>query len=621
MFERFSDRAGRVIVFAQEEARTLTHSYIGPEHILLGLIHEGEGVAAKSLENLGISLDAVREQVQEIIGQGQQAPPGQIPFTPRGKEVLELSLREALQLGHTYIGTEHILLGLIREGEGVAAHVLHKLGADLNRVRPMVVQVLSGYQGDEHQSEEHQSEEHHGEEHQGSGVGPAEGSPAGSLVLDHFGRNLTQTAREGKLDPVIGRGKEIERVMQVLCRRDHNNVLLVGDPGIGTGIIVEGIATHMVEGEVPERLRGKWILEVSHSTYQEWSMRNGVEADLVPSLVRGLRGVDDVILYVNGLRSLTSTALSDREHGLAGLSALMTGTDQQIIGVLTPAEFDHVGHAAPALAEAFQVMRVAQLSVAHVVAYLKRQRDRYEAYHRVSITDAALVSAAFLADRYLDHSVLPQKALALIDDACARLNVERQMTPAALAELDQRIAQVRRQTGSAIDVMDFEKAMFLRDEEKMLLGRKLELEQQWKSDDADIVAEVDEERIAEVVADLLGEPELTKLTGEASGATGGARLQAHLGASLTTGHATAYEELLADQLRVLGPDHPDTLTTRNNLAYWRGRAGDPAGAATAYEELLTDQLWVLGRENPDTLTTRNNLAYWQGRATDSLDVQ
>src|SRR5207249_1532162 len=240
MFERFTDRARRVVVLAQEEARMLNHNYIGTEHVLLGLIHEGEGVAAKALESLGISLEAVRSQVEEIIGQGQAAPTGHIPFTPRAKKVLELSLREALQLGHNYIGTEHILLGLIREGEGVAAQVLQKLGADLNRVRQQVIQLLQGYAG----------------KCEGQ---PGEAAPQGSMVLDQFGRNLTQLARDAKLDPVIGREKEIERVMQVLSRRTKNNPVLIGEPGVGKTAIVEGLATKIVKGDVPETLKGKQI--------------------------------------------------------------------------------------------------------------------------------------------------------------------------------------------------------------------------------------------------------------------------------------------------------------------------------------------------------------------------
>ena len=246
MFERFTDRARRVVVLAQEEARMLNHNYIGTEHILLGLIHEGEGVAAKALESLNISLEAVRQQVEEIIGQGQAAPTGHIPFTPRAKKVLELSLREALQLGHNYIGTEHILLGLIREGEGVAAQVLVKLGADLSRVRQQVIQLLSGYAGSK-------------ESGAPTGGGSTESAPSGSLVLDQFGRNLTQLAREKKLDPVIGRTREIERVMQVLSRRTKNNPVLIGEPGVGKTAIVEGLAQNIVDDNVPETLHAKQL--------------------------------------------------------------------------------------------------------------------------------------------------------------------------------------------------------------------------------------------------------------------------------------------------------------------------------------------------------------------------
>jgi ATP-dependent Clp protease ATP-binding subunit ClpC len=286
MFERFTDRARRVVVLAQEEARMLNHNYIGTEHILLGLIHEGEGVAAKALESLGISLEAVRSQVEEIIGQGQAAPTGHIPFTPRAKKVLELSLREALQLGHNYIGTEHILLGLIREGEGVAAQVLQKLGADLNRVRQQVIQLLSGYTG-------------------GKGEGqPGEQAPQGSMVLDQFGRNLTQLARESKLDPVIGREKEIERVMQVLSRRTKNNPVLIGEPGVGKTAIVEGLASKIVKGEVPETLKGKQIYTLDLGALVAGSRYRGDFEERLKKVLKEIKTRGDIVLFIDELHTL-----------------------------------------------------------------------------------------------------------------------------------------------------------------------------------------------------------------------------------------------------------------------------------------------------------------------------
>ena len=282
MFERFTDRARRVVVLAQEEARMLNHNYIGTEHILLGLIHEGEGVAAKALEALTISLEGVRAQVEEIIGQGQQAPSGHIPFTPRAKKVLELSLREALQLGHNYIGTEHILLGLIREGEGVAAQVLVKLGADLNRVRQQVIQLLSGYQGKE-----------------AATTGPAEGTPSTSLVLDQFGRNLTQAAREGKLDPVIGREKEIERVMQVLSRRTKNNPVLIGEPGVGKTAIVEGLAQAIVKGDIPETLRDKQVYSLDLGALVAGSRYRGDFEERLKKVLKEIRTRGDIVLFID----------------------------------------------------------------------------------------------------------------------------------------------------------------------------------------------------------------------------------------------------------------------------------------------------------------------------------
>ena len=296
MFERFTDRARRVVVLAQEEAKMLNHNYIGTEHILLGLIHEGEGVAAKALESLGISLDAVREQVQDIVGQGQQQPTGHIPFTPRAKKVLELSLREALQLGHNYIGTEHILLGLIREGEGVAAQVLVKLGADLNRVRQQVIQLLSGYQGKEQVQ---------------VGANETAAGPAGSQILDQFGRNLTQAARDNKLDPVIGREKEIERVMQILSRRSKNNPVLIGEPGVGKTAVVEGLAQAIVKGDVPETLKDKQLYSLDLGSLIAGSRYRGDFEERLKKVTKEIRTRGDIIVFIDEIHTLVGAGAAE----------------------------------------------------------------------------------------------------------------------------------------------------------------------------------------------------------------------------------------------------------------------------------------------------------------------
>jgi len=320
MFERFTDRARRVVVLAQEEARLLNHNYIGTEHILLGLIHEGEGVAAKSLEALDIKLEQVRGQVEEIIGPGQQAPSGHIPFTPRAKKVLELSLREALQLGHNYIGTEHILLGLIREGEGVAAQVLVKLGADLHRVRQQVIQLLSGYQGKE----------------PATSGGPAEGTPSTSLVLDQFGLNLTQAAREGALDPVIGREKEIERVMQVLSRRTKNNPVLIGEPGVGKTAVVEGLAQNVVRGEIPETLKDKQIYSLDLGALVAGSRYRGDFEERLKKVLKEIRTRGDIILFIDEIHTLVGAGAAEGAIDAASiLKPMLARGELQTIGATT----------------------------------------------------------------------------------------------------------------------------------------------------------------------------------------------------------------------------------------------------------------------------------------------
>jgi len=491
MFERFTDRARRVVVLAQEEARMLNHNYIGTEHILLGLIHEGEGVAAKALESLGISLEAVRQQVEEIIGQGQQAPSGHIPFTPRAKKVLELSLREALQLGHNYIGTEHILLGLIREGEGVAAQVLVKLGADLNRVRQQVIQLLSGYQGKE----------------PATAGGPQEGTPSSSLVLDQFGRNLTAAAREGQLDPVIGRAKEIERVMQVLSRRTKNNPVLVGEPGVGKTAIVEGLAQDIVRGEVPETLKDKQLYTLDLGALVAGSRYRGDFEERLKKVLKEIKTRGDIVLFIDEMHTLVGAGAAEGAIDAASiLKPMLARGELQTIGATTLDEYRKHIEKDAALERRFAPVQVDAPDVEHTVEILKGLRDRYESHHRVSITDGALESAARLSDRYISDRQLPDKAIDLIDEAGSRLRIRRMTAPPDLREFDDRIADVRKEKESAIDAQDFEKAASLRDVEKNLLAEKAEREREWKAGDLDVVAEVDEKLIGEVLALMTGIP-------------------------------------------------------------------------------------------------------------------
>ena len=498
MFERFTDRARRVVVLAQEEARMLNHNYIGTEHILLGLIHEGEGVAAKGMESLGISLEAVRAQVEEIIGQGQQAPSGHIPFTPRAKKVLELSLREALQLGHNYIGTEHILLGLIREGEGVAAQVLVKLGADLNRVRQQVIQLLSGYQGKETVAQ----------------GGPAEGTPSTSLVLDQFGRNLTAAAREGKLDPVIGRDLEIERVMQVLSRRTKNNPVLIGEPGVGKTAVVEGLAQAIAKNDVPETLKDKQLYSLDLGALVAGSRYRGDFEERLKKVLKEIKTRGDIILFIDEIHTLVGAGAAEGAIDAASiLKPMLARGELQTIGATTLDEYRKHVEKDAALERRFQPIQVKEPSVAHTIEILKGLRDRYETHHRVSITDGALAAAANMADRYVSDRFLPDKAIDLIDEAGSRLRIKRMTAPVELREFDEKIAAARKAKESAIDGQDFEGAAALRDKEKTLIEERTAAEKNWKATDLDKVTEVDEELIAQVLSASTGIP-VFKLTEE-----------------------------------------------------------------------------------------------------------
>ncbi|MCX7538900.1 ATP-dependent Clp protease ATP-binding subunit [Corynebacterium sp. P5875] len=519
MFERFTDRARRVIVLAQEEARMLNHNYIGTEHILLGLIHEGEGVAAKALESMGISLDAVRQEVEEIIGHGTQPHTGHIPFTPRAKKVLELSLREGLQMGHKYIGTEFLLLGLIREGEGVAAQVLVKLGADLPRVRQQVIQLLSGYEGSQGDSPEGGPS---GPEAVGAGANPTgrTGGPAGersnSLVLDQFGRNLTIAAKEGKLDPVVGREKEIERIMQVLSRRTKNNPVLIGEPGVGKTAVVEGLALDIVNGKVPETLKDKQVYSLDLGSLVAGSRYRGDFEERLKKVLKEINQRGDIILFIDEIHTLVGAGAAEGAIDAASLlKPKLARGELQTIGATTLDEYRKHIEKDAALERRFQPVQVPEPSVEMTIEILKGLRDRYEAHHRVSITDGALAAAANLSDRYINDRFLPDKAVDLIDEAGARMRIKRMTAPEGLREIDERINDVRREKEAAIDEQDFEKAAGLRDKERKLGEERAEKEKQWRSGDLEEVAEVGEEQIAEVLGNWTGIP-VFKLTEEES---------------------------------------------------------------------------------------------------------
>ncbi len=508
MFERFTDRARRVVVLAQEEARLLNHSYIGTEHILLGLIHEGEGVAAKAMESLGISLEAVRSQVEEIIGQGGSSPSGHIPFTPRAKKVLELSLREALQLGHNYIGTEHILLGLIREGEGVAAQVLVKLGADLSRVRQQVIQLLSGYQGG-----------------QGKGEPPAAGSASSgqkeepgekgsSQILDQFGRNLTQLAREKKLDPVIGRSRELERVMQILSRRTKNNPVLIGEPGVGKTAIVEGLAQKIVNNDIPDTLRNKQLYTLDLGALVAGSRYRGDFEERLKKVLKEIRTRGDIILFIDEIHTLVGAGAAEGAIDAASiLKPMLARGELQTIGATTLDEYRKHLEKDAALERRFQPVKVEEPTLAHTIEILKGVREKYEAHHRVTITDQAIVAAANLADRYNSDRHLPDKAIDLIDEAGSRLRIKRMSTPPDLKELEGKLTEVQEAKKRAVEEQHFEEAGRLRDQERSLLEEKAAKEAEVKASGVDLFDEVDEEAIAEVLSIWTGIP-VYKLTEE-----------------------------------------------------------------------------------------------------------
>jgi len=505
LFERFTERARRVMVLAQEEARLLNHNFIGTEHLLLGLIHEGEGVAAKALEQLGISLEAVREKVEETMGAPSTAAGGSPPFTPRAKKVLELSLREALQLGHNYIGTEHILLGLVREGEGVAARVLVDLGADLSRVRQQVIQLLSG-SGSQ------------GREGAGSSGGVASSggqeAPSGSLVLDQFGRNLTQLARDKKLDPVIGREREIERVMQVLSRRQKNNPVLIGEPGVGKTAIVEGLSQKIVINDVPDTLKGKQLYTLDLGALVAGSRYRGDFEERLKKVLKEIRTRGDIVLFIDELHTLVGAGAAEGAIDAASiLKPMLARGELQTIGATTIDEYRKHLEKDAALERRFQPIKVDEPTVAMTIEILKGLRDRYEAHHSVTITDQALVAAANLADRYIADRHLPDKAIDLIDEAGSKLRIRRMAVPPDYKDLENEIVRIRKEKEAAVGHEQFDMAKKLADQEKAFLERKAAKEAEWKAEGVDLFDVVDEEVIAEVLSMSTGIP-VYKLTEE-----------------------------------------------------------------------------------------------------------
>jgi ATP-dependent Clp protease ATP-binding subunit ClpC len=501
MFERFTDRARRVLVLAQEEARQLNHNFIGTEHILLGLIHEGEGVAAKALDSLGVTLEGVREKVEETIGPAGASTTGSPPFTPRAKKVLELSLREALQLGHNYIGTEHMLLGLVREGEGVATQVLIGLGVDLSRVRQQVIQLLSGYQGS-------------GAKEAATAGAPPSEAPSGSPVLDQFGRNLTQLAREKKLDPVIGRERENERVMQVLSRRTKNNPVLIGEPGVGKTAIVEGLSQKIVAQDVPETLKGKQLYTLDLGALVAGSRYRGDFEERLKKVLKEIRTRGDIILFIDELHTLVGAGAAEGAIDAASiLKPMLARGELQTIGATTVDEYRKHLEKDAALERRFQPIKVDEPSVPHTIEILKGLRDRYEAHHGVTITDQAVVAAANLADRYIADRYLPDKAIDLIDEAGSRLRIKRMATPPDYKAIEDELVKVRKDKELAIEKQNFEQAARVREKEEDLLRRKAAKEQEWRAEGIDLFDVVDEEVVADVLSNWTGIP-VYKLTEE-----------------------------------------------------------------------------------------------------------
>jgi len=491
MFERFTERARKVVVKAQDEARFLKQNYIGTEHILLGLIDEKEGIALKVFQELGVTVDEIKDAIKDVVTEGTSESYEHIPFTPRAKKVLELSLREALQMGHNYIGTEHILLGLLREGEGVAARVLNSLGITLTSVKVKVKELLS--------SQSLYSES--------KGEAKANVPKKTLKMLNQFGRELTLLATEGKLDPVIGRKKEIDRIIQILSRRTKNNPILIGESGVGKTAIVEGLAQYIISGKVPSNLSEKRIFTLDLGALVAGSRYRGDFEERLKKVLAEIKDNGNIILFIDEVHTLVGAGAAEGAIDAASiLKPMLARGEIQTIGATTVNEYRKYVEKDKALERRFQPIFVEEPTVFETIEILKGLKERYEKFHGIKITDDAISSAAKLSHRYISDRFLPDKAIDLIDEASSRVRVRTLMTPPDLKELEASIKSIKREKDQAIKDQDFEKAAQLRDKEKQMEKEKKEiLEQKSRSRKTDDEL-VDENEIAEVLSNWTGVP-------------------------------------------------------------------------------------------------------------------
>ncbi|WP_175986316.1 ATP-dependent protease ATP-binding subunit ClpC [Bacillus sp. Marseille-Q1617] len=486
MFGRFTERAQKVLALAQEEAIRLAHSNIGTEHILLGLVREGEGIAAKALTALGLSPEKIQKEVEGLIGKGTEKSQT-IHYTPRAKKVIELSMDEARKLGHSYVGTEHILLGLIREGEGVAARVLGNLGVSLNKARQQVLQLLGSNDSNNHQ-----------------GGGNAN---ANTPTLDSLARDLTAIAREGSLDPVIGRSKEIQRVIEVLSRRTKNNPVLIGEPGVGKTAIAEGLAQQIIANEVPEILRDKRVMTLDMGTVVAGTKYRGEFEDRLKKVMDEIRQAGNIILFIDELHTLIGAGGAEGAIDASNiLKPSLARGELQCIGATTLDEYRKYIEKDAALERRFQPIQVNEPTAEESIQILKGLRDRYEAHHRVSITDEAIDAAVKLSDRYISDRFLPDKAIDLIDEAGSKVRLRSYTTPPNLKELESRLEEIRKEKDAAVQSQEFEKAASLRDTEQKLREELEETKNTWKEKQGQENTEVTVEDIATVVSNWTGVP-------------------------------------------------------------------------------------------------------------------